>query len=51
MYETYSAVPDIEVLPSYFPIPGFGILLMNAFLIRAAEPVLVDTNVAVLSDP
>jgi glyoxylase-like metal-dependent hydrolase (beta-lactamase superfamily II) len=50
IFENYSAAPDIEVLPSYFPIPGFGILPINAFLIRAAEPVLVDTGVAVLRD-
>ena len=36
---------DIDILPSYFPIPGFGILPVNAFLIRSKEPVLVDTGV------
>lgn len=50
MYEHYSVMPDIEVLPAYFPIPGLGILALNAFLIKSAEPVLVDTGVAVLSD-
>jgi glyoxylase-like metal-dependent hydrolase (beta-lactamase superfamily II) len=35
---------DIDILPSYFPIPGFGILPVNAFLIKASEPVLVDTG-------
>jgi flavorubredoxin len=35
---------DIDILPSYFPIPGFGILPVNAFLIRSREPVLIDTG-------
>ncbi|MCF8126936.1 MAG: MBL fold metallo-hydrolase [Deltaproteobacteria bacterium] len=36
--------PDIDVLPSHFPIPGMGFLAVNAFFINAAEPVLVDTG-------
>jgi len=51
MFESFSAAPGIEVLPAFFPVPGLGIVPINAFLIRAAEPVLVDTGVAVLSDP
>lgn len=50
MFEPYQAAPDIEVLPSYFPIPGLGILPVNAFVLRAAEPVLVDTGLVPLSD-
>ncbi len=50
MFEPYQAAPDIEVLPSYFPIPGLGILPINAFVLRAAEPVLVDTGFGLLSD-
>lgn len=50
MFKNFAAAPDIEVLPSFFPIPGLGIVPVNAFLIRAAEPVLVDTGVAPLSD-
>jgi flavorubredoxin len=49
IYKNYSVTSDIEILPSYFPVPGLGILPINAFLIRAEEPVLVDTGVAVLS--
>jgi len=41
---------DTTSLVSYFPIPFFGILPVNAFLIRAAEPVLVDTGLVVLRD-
>ena len=50
MFEPYRAAPEIDVLPSYFPIPGLGILPINAFVLRAAEPVLVDTGQALLSD-
>jgi glyoxylase-like metal-dependent hydrolase (beta-lactamase superfamily II) len=35
---------DTHVLPSYFPIPGFGLVPVNAFVIKAKEPVLVDTG-------
>jgi flavorubredoxin len=49
MFEPYQAAPDIDVLPSYFPIPGLGILPINAFVLRAAEPVLVDTGFVLLS--
>lgn len=35
---------DISILPSYFPVPGLGILPVNAFVIKAQQPVLVDTG-------
>ena len=35
---------DIHVLPSYFPIPGFGVVPVNAFVLKSKEPVLVDTG-------
>ena len=41
---------DIELLPSYVPLPGLGVLPVNAFLIRSSEPVLVDTGLAALRD-
>lgn len=41
---------DTEMLPAYVPLPGLGMLPVNAFLIRAREPVLVDTGVAVLRE-
>jgi glyoxylase-like metal-dependent hydrolase (beta-lactamase superfamily II) len=37
-------VSDVHILPSYFGIPGFGMIPVNAFVIQAAEPVLVDTG-------
>jgi hypothetical protein len=30
---THKAAPDIEVLTSNFPIPGFGMVPINAFVI------------------
>jgi flavorubredoxin len=35
---------DISILPSYFPIPGFGLVPVNAFVIKGVQPVLVDTG-------
>lgn len=50
MLEPYEVAPDIHVVPSYFPIPGLGILPVNAFVLKATEPVLVDTGLVPLSD-
>jgi flavorubredoxin len=44
MEKPQQAAQDTHVLPSYFPIPGLGIVPVNAFLIMAKEPVLVDTG-------
>jgi flavorubredoxin len=40
-------MPDIEILPAHFPIPGAGFLPVNAFVIKAEEPVLVDTGMGI----
>ena len=50
MFEPYRAAAEIDVIPSYFPIPGLGILPVNAFVLNAAHPVLVDTGLVPLSD-
>ncbi|MHC4507935.1 MAG: oxygen-binding di-iron domain-containing protein [Planctomycetota bacterium] len=50
MFEPYQAAADIDVVPAYFPIPGLGILPVNAFVLKAAQPVLVDTGLVPLSD-
>ena len=50
MNEPYQIMPDIHVLPSFIPIPGLGTLPVNAFVILAEEPVLVDTGVGVESE-
>jgi len=50
MITTYKAAPDIDVLTSNFPVPGFGLIPINAFVVHAAEPVLIDTGAVVESD-
>lgn len=50
IFEPYQAAPDIHVIPSYFPIPGLGILPINAFVLKSREPVLIDTGQVLLSD-
>lgn len=50
MDKPYQAFPDIAVLPAHFPIPGMGFLPVNAFVIMAEEPVLVDTGMGIESE-
>ena len=50
IFEPYDAAPDVTVMPAWFPIPGMGVLAVNAFLLKAGEPVLVDTGLPALSD-
>lgn len=42
--------PDVDALGTWLPVPGYGVLAVNAFVIRATRPVLVDTGPAVLGD-
>lgn len=51
MFEPRWVANDTESIVSYFPLPGYGMLPINAFLIRSAEPVLVDTGLGLLKDP
>jgi hypothetical protein len=37
---------DITVLSDVAPVPGIGFLPVNAFVLRAAEPVVVDTGLS-----
>jgi flavorubredoxin len=41
---TYQAAPGVDVVTSTATIAGFGNLAINAFVIHASEPVLVDTG-------
>jgi flavorubredoxin len=50
MDKPHRVMPDIEVLSTHFPIPGMGFLPVNAFIIKAKEPVLVDTGLGMDSD-
>lgn len=46
----YQAGPDVHVLPTHVTIPGLGVLPVNAYVLHAQEPVLVDTGLGVDSD-
>ena len=50
MFDSREVAPDTQALLSYMPVPGFGILPVNAFVIRSPEPVLVDTGLAALGN-
>lgn len=47
--DSYKAANDIEVITSNFPIPGFGFVPINAFVLKGTEPILVDTGAVVES--
>ena len=38
---------DISILPSYVPLPGLGMLPVNAFVLKSRQPVLVDSGLPV----
>ena len=48
--ETYRPAPDIDVITSNIPVPGFGLIPVNAFVLHGAEPLLVDTGAIVEAD-
>jgi flavorubredoxin len=50
MLYSYRAAPDVDVVTSTNAVGGFGNLAINAFVIHADEPVLVDTGSVVQSD-
>jgi flavorubredoxin len=41
---SYRVQPDISVLRDYLEVPGLGFLPVNAFVIHAAQPVVIDTG-------
>jgi len=41
---TYRTRPDVTVLSDCLEVPGLGFLAVNAFVIHAAQPVVVDTG-------
>jgi flavorubredoxin len=47
--DSYKATPDIDVITTNFPLPGFGFVPINAFVIKGTEPILVDTGAGVNS--
>jgi glyoxylase-like metal-dependent hydrolase (beta-lactamase superfamily II) len=46
----YRGAPDVHVFPANLPLPGVGVLPVNAFLLMAEEPVLIDTGIGVDAD-
>ncbi len=50
MDKVYQATKEIEVLPTHYLGPGEGFLHDNAFVIKAVEPVLVDTGIGIDSE-
>jgi len=51
MFESRAVAADTLMLSACLPVPGYGILPVNAFLIRGTEPVLIDTGLAALRGP
>lgn len=47
MHDPYQPNHDVHVLPTSLAIPGMGNLVVNAFVLLAREPVLVDAGIAV----
>ena len=46
----YLAGRDIHVLPTNLPLPGVGVLPVNAYLLRSEQPVLIDTGIGFDTD-
>ena len=46
----YQAAPDVHVLPTHVPIPGVGVLPINAYVLLAEEPVLIDAGLGLEGD-
>lgn len=40
----YEGSSDVHVLPAHLSMPGVGVLPVNAYLLMAEEPVLIDTG-------
>jgi len=48
MHPAQRITRDISVLSATLPIPGFGVLPVNSYVINSSQPVLVDTGLAAL---
>jgi flavorubredoxin len=47
---SYAATDDIDVINTDFPIPGYGMIPINAFVLHGREPLLVDTGPVIQAD-
>jgi flavorubredoxin len=50
MSKPHQVAQDIAVIPAHFPVPDIGFVPVNAFVIKAREPVLVDTGMGIASE-
>src|SRR5262245_49683114 len=50
MDNPYDVDADITVLPTHLDIPGVGTLLVNSFVLKSEQPVLIDTGLGLDSD-
>ena len=55
MLPTYLAKDDTYVLPSFLPVPdvpapSFGKLMVNSYLIKAKEPILIDAGMPIVKE-
>jgi flavorubredoxin len=50
MDQAYEPIDGVSILPSHFSVPGLGVIPVNAYLIKARAPVLVDTGLHADSD-
>jgi glyoxylase-like metal-dependent hydrolase (beta-lactamase superfamily II) len=47
---TRNVAPDVDLVGTYLPLPGLGVLPVNAFVLRSEKPVLIDTGVVGLRE-
>lgn len=45
---SHLVAPGTQSITAYLPVPGMGVLPVNAFVIEAEQPLLVDTGLAAL---
>jgi hypothetical protein len=50
MDDLYQGAHDVHVLPANLSLPGMGVLPVNAFVLMAEEPVLIDSGIGVDGD-
>jgi glyoxylase-like metal-dependent hydrolase (beta-lactamase superfamily II) len=50
MDDAFDVGTDVTVLPTHLDIPGVGTLLVNSFVLKSQQPVLIDTGLAMDSD-
>jgi flavorubredoxin len=50
MDDPYQGAPDVHVLPANLPLPGVGVLPINAYVLMAEEPVLIDSGLGMDAD-